>query len=139
MAEILLVDDDAEVVARNEAALRATGHTVTTASTTAQALETIRTHAPDVVVLEAMLDGALAGFELARTLAREKPNLPLIMLTRVDEYISDWERAKQDRDDGWIPVQRFMEKPVAPEVVVYEVEHLLPHGPHATAHTLVRA
>jgi CheY-like chemotaxis protein len=81
-------------------------------------------------VLEAMLDGAMAGFDLARTLAREFPALPLIMLSRVDEVISDLELATQDRDDGWMPVQRFMEKPVSPEVLVYEVDHLLPvaHG-----------
>ena len=138
MPQILLVDDDADVVARNEAALKASGHTVVTARTTAEALAAIRANATDAVVLEAMLDGALAGFDLARTLAREYPLLPVIMLTRVDEYISDWDRAKQDRDDGWIPVQRFMEKPVDPAVVVYEVEHVLPHGVHAPADVLAR-
>ncbi len=133
MPEILLVDDDAEVVARNAAALKAAGHTVTTAATSAQALAAIDGHKPDLVVLEAMLDGALGGFDLARTLARQYPNLPLVMLTRVDEFISDPERARQDRDGGWIPVQRFMEKPVAPEVLIYEVDHLLPApaGAHA--------
>jgi hypothetical protein len=86
----------------------------------------VRGGVPDVVVLEAMLDGGTAGFDLARTLAREFPALPLIMLSRVDETISEQDLATQDRDDGWMPVARFMEKPVAPEVVVYEVDHLLP-------------
>jgi DNA-binding response OmpR family regulator len=126
MARILLVDDDAGVVARNAAAFEADGHTVETAATTAQGLEAARREAPDVVVLEAMLDGATAGFDLARTLAREFPSLPLIMLSRVDEVISVQDLATQDRDDGWMPVARFMEKPVAPEVLVYEVDHLLP-------------
>lgn len=130
MARILLVDDDAGVVARNAAALEADGHAVSTAGTTAQGLDAVRSETPDVVVLEAMLDGAMAGFDLARTLAREFPALPLIMLSRVDEVISDRELATQDRDDGWMPVARFMEKPVSPEVLVYEVDHLLPvaHG-----------
>ena len=126
MARILLVDDDAELVARNTAALEADGHAVATASTTAQGLEAVRRGAPDVVVLEAMLDGATLGFDLARTLARECPALPLIMLSRVDEVIPARELEAQDRDDGWLPVARFMEKPVAPEVLVYEVDHLLP-------------
>ena len=126
MARILLVDDDAELVARNAAALEADGHTVTTASTTAGGLDAIRHRAPDVVVLEAMLDRATAGFDLARRIARDFPALPLIMLSRVDEVLSARELASQDRDDGWLPVQRFMEKPVAPEVLVYEVDHLLP-------------
>lgn len=126
MARILLVDDDAGVVARNAAALEADGHAVTTAGTAAEGLDAARREAPDVVVLEAMLDGATAGFDLARTLAREFPTLPLIMLSRVDEVISERDLAAQDRDDGWMPVARFMEKPVAPEVLVYEVDHLLP-------------
>lgn len=135
MARILLVDDDAELVARNAAALEADGHAVTTASTTAGGLAAVRRDAPDVVVLEAMLDGGTAGFGLARKLARDLPLLPLIMLSRVDEVISEGELAAQDRDDGWMPVARFMEKPVSPEVLVYEVDHLLPaaHGAHAGA------
>jgi DNA-binding response OmpR family regulator len=132
MARILLVDDDAALVARNTAALEADGHAVATASTMAQGLDAARRGAPDMVVLEAMLDGATAGFGLARTLAREFPELPLIMLSRVDEVISARELAAQDRDDGWMPVARFMEKPVAPEVLVYEVDHLLPVAHAAT-------
>jgi len=134
MAHILLVDDDADLVARNAAALEADGHAVATAATTAEGLDAVRRGAPDVVVLEAMLDGAMAGFDLARTLARDFPTLPLIMLSRVDEYISDPELATQDRDDGWMPVQRFMEKPVSPEVLVYEVDHLLPAGADSGGH-----
>ena len=128
MAHILLVDDDMDLVARNRAALEADGHAVATAATTAEGLAAARRDTPDVVVLEAMLDGATAGFDLARTLAHDFPALPLIMLSRVDEVISDRELATQDRDDGWMPVARFMEKPVAPDVLVYEVDHLLPEA-----------
>jgi CheY-like chemotaxis protein len=125
MAHILLVDDDADVVSRNRVALEASGDTVSTAATTAQALAAVRSQAPDLVVLEAMLDGTLAGFDLARSLAREFPHLPLIMLSRVDEHLTAKQRAGQDRDDGWMPVERFMEKPVSPDVLVYEVDHLV--------------
>jgi DNA-binding response OmpR family regulator len=124
MARILLVDDDPNVVAINTRALEASGYTVTTASTTTEARAAVGREMPDVVVLEAMLDGATAGFDLARSLARQKPDLPLIMLSRCDEVLTAAERASQDRDDGWMPVQRFMEKPVAPDVLVYEVDHL---------------
>jgi two-component system phosphate regulon response regulator OmpR len=128
MARILLVDDDANVVAINRQALETGGYAVTTASTTTEAHAAIGREMPDVVVLEAMLDGATAGFDLARSLAHENPDLPLIMLSRVDESLSASERASQDRDDGWMPVTRFMEKPVAPDVLVYEVDHLAKAG-----------
>lgn len=125
MAHILLVDDEVEVVKRNVKALEADGHRVTVASTTGEALSVVRGDEPDAVVLEAMLDGSLAGFDLARSLAHRFPTLPLVMLTRVDEYISDAELARQDRDGGWLPVHRFLQKPVMPEVLAYEVDHLL--------------
>jgi DNA-binding response OmpR family regulator len=123
MARILLVDDDPNVVASNKSALEASGHAVTSASTTSEARAAISRETPDVVVLEAMLDGGLAGFDLARSLAHDNPDLPLIMLSRVDEHLTGKERAGQDHD-GWMPVARFMEKPLAPEVLVYEVDHL---------------
>jgi DNA-binding response OmpR family regulator len=128
MARILLVDDDAAIVASNKVALEASGFVVEQASTKEDALAVIGRQLPDVVVLEAMLDGGLAGFDLARQLADEHPSLPLIMLSRVDEHLTAKERAAQDRDDGWMPVQRFMEKPVSPDVLVYEVDHLVGAG-----------
>ena len=127
MAHILLVDDDVDVVARNIAALQASGHEIAACSTTAEAAESVRREVPDVVVMEGMLDGTLAGFDLARSLANEFPALPLIMLTRADEHFTARELASQDRD-GWLPVQRYLEKPVSTDVLVYEVEHQLPGG-----------
>ena len=131
MANILLVDDDPQVAAANAAALTANGHTVVTVTTTAEAAAAVAKSVPDAVILEAMLDGAYAGFDLARTFARDFPTLPLIMLTRADEHLSAAERRKQDRD-GWLPVARFMEKPVATDVLLYELDHALPS--EASAH-----
>ncbi len=125
MARILLVDDDVDEVARNAATLEAAGHEVAVARTTADASRAVRARVPDLVVLEAMLDGAAAGFGLARSLAREHPGMPLVMLTCADEHLSDAELARQDRDGGWLPVARYLQKPVMPEVLAYEIGHLL--------------
>ena len=129
MANILLVDDESKVAAGNAAALEAVGHSVTVVSTAAEAALIAHGEAPDLVVLEGMLQGAYSGFELAKSLAWDFPTLPLIMLTRADEHLSVRERAEQDRDGGWLPVQRYLEKPVATDVLIYEVDHLLP-GSH---------
>jgi len=128
MSRILLVDDESDVVARNAASLEAAGFDVVATAGTAAALDAIGRDRPDLIVLEAMLDGSLAGFDLARRLAAECPSLPLIMLSRVDQHLSRAELAREDRDDGWIPVDRFLEKPVMPDVLAYEVEHLLHVG-----------
>lgn len=135
MARILVVDDEAEGVERMVAALRAGGHLVSVERTAADALAAVRRVPPDLVVLEALLDGDVGGIALAHTLAREAPRLPLIMLTRLDELLGRQERRSQDRDGGWIPVDRFLEKPVMPEVLAQEVDHVL----HERAGQLVPA
>jgi CheY-like chemotaxis protein len=69
----------------------------------------------------------LAGLDLARSLAHDHPDLPLIMLTRADDLMSDEQLDSQDRD-GWIPVRRYLEKPVLDDVLVDEIDHLLPEA-----------
>jgi CheY-like chemotaxis protein len=125
MGRILLVDDDVAVAKRHAAILSARGHVVATATTVVAALEAVRHEEPDMVVLEGVIDGGLAGFELARKFARDFPDLPLLMVTHADEILTPEDRARQDRDGGWIPVERYLAKPVMPEVLAYEVDHLL--------------
>ncbi len=132
MAHVLFVDDDPVVLARNKAALEAAGHTVTSASTPVGALQAVGQEHIDVIVMEALLGGRLAGLDLARTLARRYPDVPRLMLTRLDDYLTPDERADQDRD-GWLPVHRYLQKPVMPAVLVSEVEHLAAEAAEAAA------
>jgi DNA-binding response OmpR family regulator len=125
MANILLVDDDPASVAANTEAIETDGHSVTSLSTRADATCFVRRETPDLVILEAVLDGQLAGLDLARSLAQEHPDLPLIMLTRADDLLSNEQLDSQDTD-GWIPVRRYLEKPVLTDVLLDEIDHLLP-------------
>jgi DNA-binding response OmpR family regulator len=125
MAHILLVDDDPEVVAGNAEAIESLGHSVSRTSTLAEAIESMLEEKPDLVVLEAMFGGEFSGFDFAHELAESHPDLPLIMLTRADEEFSPEEMAGQDRDGAWVPVQRYLAKPVLSDVLTYEIEHLL--------------
>ena len=125
MAHILIVDDDPVSVAGSAEAIETLGHSVSASATTAEATEFVRREAPDLIVLEALLDGGFSGIDLARSLAEDYPDLPLIMVTRADEELSGEQLASQDRDGGWIPVRRYLAKPVLTDVLAYEVEHLL--------------
>ncbi len=125
MAHILVVDDDPASVAATTEAIVTDGHSVSTSATTAEATRMVRQSVPDLVVLEAVLGGKLAGLDLARSLAQDHPNLPLIMLTRADDLLSTEQLDSQDTD-GWIPVRRYLEKPVLTDVLMDEIDHLLP-------------
>jgi CheY-like chemotaxis protein len=125
MAHILLVDDDPDVAATNAETIETLGHSVELTATSAEAARAMERKAPDLVVLEAILGGEFTGMELAKELAETYPDLPMIMLTRADEHLTSKDLERQDRD-GWLPVDRYLEKPVLDDVLAYEVEHLLP-------------
>ncbi len=125
MGRILVVDDDPSAVAGAVDALGAQGFDVDVACTAAEGLEAARRLRPDAVVLEGVLDGGLGGFGRARRLADEFPALPLVMVTRADELLSPADLRRQDVDGGWLPVARYLEKPVMPAVLADEVGHLV--------------
>jgi CheY-like chemotaxis protein len=129
MAHILLIDDDVDLVTTNKLALENGGHSVSAAYSAAEGWEAVPRLRPDLVVLDVMMESDTAGFELAKKLNAAYPKLPMVMLTGVDEFMDDSLRESQDHDDVWMPVHRFMEKPVAAAVLLYEVDALL----HETA------
>jgi DNA-binding response OmpR family regulator len=120
MGRVLLIDDDAAVAAANRAALLAAGHEVALASSVAEGLSAAAAQPPDVVVLEALL-----APDLCDEIGRRLPRTPIIVLTRLDDQLDRGMRDLQDRDGGWIAADLYLQKPVAPALLVHEVEHAL--------------
>jgi two-component system response regulator RstA len=130
MAHVLLVDDDMHLSEANTIVLSANKHQVTQAHSGAEARELLKTLRPDIVVLDVMMEDFDSGFELAKHISVAYPELPMIMLTGVYEYMDDAWKQAFDEDKSWLPVHRFMEKPVSPTVLLYEIESLLNDRPH---------
>ncbi|HEY0954976.1 MAG TPA: EAL domain-containing protein [Roseateles sp.] len=86
---VLLVDDDEVNLLLTAAALRERGFEVTEAASGSAALAQLSLHAPDVVVLDALMP-ELDGFETC-SLLRATPgfeSLPVLMLTGLDDEAS---------------------------------------------------
>lgn len=78
---ILLVDDDSLVLEATAAMLEDLGHTVTAVSSGSEAVEAmLKDPAIHVVVTDYAMPG-MTGLELARTLRRRDPDLPIILAT----------------------------------------------------------
>lgn len=120
MAKVLLVDDDVDVVAANKAALEARGHQVTCAHSAKAARETIAKQAFDVAVLDVMMESLDAGFNLARELNAARPRMPLLMLSGVEKATGLGFSFAED--ESWLPVAKFLDKPVAPDALADAVE-----------------
>jgi PAS domain S-box-containing protein len=88
--EVLLVEDEESILILTAAALRKFGFKITEVSSGEQALESLRHHTPDIIVLDAMMPGGLNGFDTCRQL-RTLPgfeNVPVLMLTGLEDDAS---------------------------------------------------
>ena len=134
MAHVLLVDDDADLVAANRVFLEALGHRVSTAGSGQEAWDLLSALAPDVLVLDCMMEEFTSGFELAQDIARTHPDLPILMLTAVGEQMSRAWTFDRAADDHWLPIARFLEKPVRGEDLDREIRAILatPTDPGST-------
>lgn len=84
---ILVIDDDTDILKVLKANLELHKYTVATAESWTEGQKTISARKPDLLILDLMLpDGD--GVEICRSLRKQYPSLPIIMLTAKDK-ISD--------------------------------------------------
>ena len=127
---VLLVDDDYDLLEINKMTLERAGFAVLTADNGEEGFLVASRQAVDVAVLDVMMDTPTEGFTLARQL-RQDPrtrHIPLLMLTSVNtenEAIGSFVRfSDRDRDPEWLPVDRFVDKPIKADDLVSIVRTL---------------
>jgi len=96
MACIVIADDDVDVAAFITYSFEAAGHRVHTALDGPGALELVRRHGPDLVVLDHSMPG-MTGLEVAAALRADAStaHLPILMIT--GSQIGELELATVDR------------------------------------------
>ncbi len=126
-AKILIADDDLDIRESLQVILESRGYKVATAANKPECMEGIRADKPDLLILDIMMDSWQDGFEIARELkqAAEFKELPILMLTGVRNK-TGMDFKSTAGDQAWCPFEGFLEKPVEPDVLVAEIEKLLP-------------
>jgi DNA-binding NtrC family response regulator len=123
MATILLVDDDVDLVEMCRLVIEHRGHAVKSAYSAAEAREVLKTCAPDLVVLDVMMESETAGFELAREIHEARPETPSIILSGV--HSATGVPFRFEPDPTWLPVVKFIDKPVPPTALADEIDAIL--------------
>ncbi len=124
MAHILVVDDEPEIVKLVTKVMEARGHRVTIGRDGQEALDQVAKERPDVLVLDLNLP-KVDGFEVCRRLksAAATRDLPIVMMTAAFPSIGDADRGMT------LGADEYVVKPFLREVLVHNVERLLPPKP----------
>jgi two-component system response regulator BaeR len=115
-AHVLIVEDEPKIAALLADYLAASGFRTSVLGTGEGAVERIRTHAPDAVLLDVMLPGS-DGFAICRGV-RAFSNVPILMVTARVEEIDRLLGLELGADD-------YIVKPFSPREVVARVRAVL--------------
>lgn len=118
MAKILLVDDDNDFVQINKTFLEREGHSVIAAYNPDEGMKMLKKEKPDLLILDVMMQEPDDGFAMAQKIRREKIQIPIIMLTSISKVTGQ----QYGKDDKMVPVDEFLEKPVAGDVLLKAVK-----------------
>jgi CheY-like chemotaxis protein len=130
-ATVLIVDDDIDFLSANKTALEAAGFQVLMAHNSGEGMKLALDNHVDVAVLDVMMDTPDEGFALARDLRKQDKTkgIPLVMLTSVNEVNRKagytFKFTDRDRDDMWLPVDKFLDKPVKPAQLAEAVRNFV--------------
>ena len=117
---ILVVDDEPNIVHLARLYLERNGYQVLAVGDGQQALDTIITEKPDLVVLDVMLP-SVDGFEVCRRLRAKGNQVPIIMVTARDDDIDKILGLELGADD-------YLTKPFNPRELVARVKAVLRRG-----------
>lgn len=121
MGKILIVDDDPDLIEACRLFLEKEGHTVVSALNAEDGKKALAQEKPDLLILDVMMEQIDDGMIMARELRKSGVSTPILMLTGISRVMA----RKFDKDEEMIPVDTFLEKPIAPKTLIAKVQELL--------------
>lgn len=123
---VLIIDDDVDYSRITRRVLERGGYEVVTASLGSEGLNLARESQPDAILLDFMMETNTAGASTAQALS-EDPQLrriPVVLITAA-RTVKPWWRDRLQPNEDWLPVVKVLDKPVAPDDLLREVEEML--------------
>lgn len=124
---ILVIDDDADLVASTTAFLAARGYEARGARNGTEAWAMLPAFRPHLLVLDIMMDRDAEGFDLAYRLRQDPAwrSLPIVVASSFQEHLGDRMEAFQAVLGREWPADALLEKPVSPDRLAETVGRLL--------------
>ncbi len=129
--KILIIDDDPDIVEAMRMPLEANDYEVIVASSGSEGLQKAKDQIPDLIILDVMMETDTEGFHVAYELRdygedseyKKCREIPILMITA----ISQQKRMEfsPEKDDSFLPVDDFIEKPIQPQDLLEKVAGFL--------------
>ncbi|HSB68279.1 MAG TPA: response regulator [Candidatus Methylomirabilis sp.] len=131
--KILIIDDDDDIVLAMRLPLEAAGYRVFRAASSDEGLQSVKAIAPDLILLDVMMDTTTAGIQVSLTLRNPDSTseyaafreIPILMITAI--HATTPLRFAPDHD--YLPVDAFIEKPIEPDELLARVREQLAKKP----------
>ena len=116
--KIIIIDDDIDLIEAMRLPLENAGFTVTDAQDGQKGIEKINSELPDLIILDVMMGTQDEGFHVAYQLRNNNDtrDIPIIMLTAICQETGF--RFDKNKDEDFLPVNEFLEKPVDPDTLI---------------------
>lgn len=129
MKNVYIVDDDRDIVDSISIVLKSAGYNVGFQNDEKNLLENVLAFNPGIIILDVIFpENNSAGFEMARLLKRDRRTnlIPILMLSAVNEKgFAGFTFSNRDRDDFYLPVEEFVEKPIDPHDLLEKVSKII--------------
>ncbi|MDT8392948.1 MAG: response regulator [Bacteroidales bacterium] len=122
---ILIVDDDMDYLAQLELQLKSMGFEVRTAQGEKEAEESIADSAPDLAIIDLMMEKKDSGFILSYKMKKKYPHLPIIIASAVTAETGLNFSLDTEADKKWIHADKFLEKGIRKDQLEREINKLL--------------
>ena len=122
---VLVVDDDEDVLAFVSSVV-SKDYRVLTAVSGHECIEALGRERPDVILLDVIMTHLSDGFDCLRRI-KENPatkGIPVVMMTSVND-VYDY---RSQIEESFFPHDRWLDKPVKPEVLLKTLREVLGEG-----------
>ena len=124
---VLIIDDDVDLIEAMRMILEQSDYHVDAAFSTEEGLEAARRSRPDLIILDVMFGSTNDpnGFAFAVQLKHDKSlaPVPILMSTSINREYPGFNFS--EKDDEFLPVDDFVNKPVDAEILLEKVGNLI--------------
>ncbi len=123
--KILVVDDDVDVLETRKIVLEHNNFDVVTATNIKVAEEILKTDSIALIILDVMMEKDSDGFNFAQYVKGDErfKSIPIILATAVNQRTKF--KFDLEKDGNFLPVEKFMEKPIDPDDLIATIRGLL--------------